>query len=217
MIVLALVLMLLATPAWAEWELAVYGGMAFTDKLSFSVPPGVAVNGVKVDTSGEIGGKFGYWFTQLSRDVSVGMGMDVFYFRPNIPAQTLFSSFQGQPVTVKLTEGFNVHTTVIGFDVVKLRVNLAPDAEFPNGRFQPNVSIGPAIFLTSIKTSTVSNDNTTLGFKAAAGAQLLLTDMIGLFGEYRFTHFQTDGTIAGATVSTNVNTHHLVGGLALHF
>jgi opacity protein-like surface antigen len=45
-----------------------------------------------------------------------------------------------------------------------------------------------------------------------------VTQLIGLFGEYRFTHFEAQHEFAGPVqLSETFNTHHLIGGLSFRF
>ena len=212
--VLVLAFVLLATPAFAEWEAAVYGGGSFTNNthLDSTEPPSVTLNRVKVDSSGTAGGKLGYWFTEISKNVAFSAGIDVFYFRPNIPSQTVELQFVGGSFPVE-TNPINVRTLGIGFDVLKLRVPLLRDEDFPNGRFFPTAGVGPALFVSEFKLGNNKVNDTTIGLKAGGGAEFLLTQAVGLFAEYRFTHFKAEG----AELSGNLNTHHITGGVALHF
>lgn len=212
--VLLLVFVLLATPAFAEWEAAVYGGGSFTNKthLDSTGPPSLTLNHVKVDSSGTVGGKLGYWFTEISKNVAFGAGIDAFYFRPDIPGQTVDGQLGGTPIIAQ-TNPINVRTIGIGFDVLKLRVPLFRDDDFPNGRFFPTAGVGPALFISEFKLGNNKVNDTTIGLKAGGGAEFLLTQAVGLFAEYRFTHFKAEGS----DLSGNLNTHHITGGVALHF
>jgi len=121
-------------------------------------------------------------------------------------------------------------TLGIGFDVLRFRFHLLKSEELPNGRIQPYVSAGPAIFITEVSDSTnfapANQDakHTSVGVKAGAGVHVQLPWALSVFGEYRFTHFtpeaqfqDTTFLVSQETLKTNLNTHHLVGGIAFHF
>lgn len=153
---LVLAFVLLATPAFAEWEAAVYGGGSFTNNthLDSTGPPSLTLNHVKVDSSGTVGGKLGYWFKEISQNVAFGAGIDVFYFRPNIPSQTVELQFVGGSFPVE-TNTINVRTIGVGFDVLKLRVPLFRDDDFPNGRFFTTAGVAQHCLSQSSNSATI--------------------------------------------------------------
>ena len=217
---LMLLICFVASPASAEWIAEVYGGGASTNKSDSLQSPGATatLHNLKFDTSGEVGGKVGYWLNGLHEMGAIGAGMDVFYFRTNLGQQTVLGTGNGVSVLDTLTP-INASVTTIAFDVFKLRLHLLQSEKFPLGQVQPMVSVGPALFLTSATpTSTNQNSkNTNVGFKAGAGAHVFLAEMVSLFGEYRFTHVVNDLTFGQAIAATTRNTHHLIGGVSLHF
>ena len=102
--------------------------------------------------------------------------------------------------------------------------------EFTHGRLQPYVSAGPALFVTwagTPKNVTVQNQHDTdvaVGAKVSGGLSFLLTRSIGLFTEYRFTHFTSklsyQNTAFGPTTDTYKTTwdsHQIIGGLTFRF
>ncbi len=218
---LLLFLVLVPFPALAEFELAVYGGGSFTNKTDITVSSvNATFSNLKLDDSATVGGKAGYWFPAFGNIVAYGLGVDVFYFRPNIPQQNVavrVGNLQGSA----LFSPVNVRTLGIGLDLLKLRLELMKDEHFQEGRLQPYASVGPAIFMTEFEAGT-KQDDTKLGLKAGAGVQFLLTQMLGLFAEYRFTHYAAEAQVAAPplgslTAEGDINTQHLVGGLALRF
>src|SRR6266480_6985317 len=69
-----------------------------------------------------------------------------------------------------------------------------------------------------------SNTDTSLGLKAGIGATWFVTQNMGVFGEYRFTHFSPEfefqNTFPGNTklkVHTDINTNHLLIGVSFRF
>jgi opacity protein-like surface antigen len=115
---------------------------------------------------------------------------------------------------------------VIGFDAL-LRAPLLKSPEFPNGRLQPYLRVGPALFVANANDSfnfdpsNQSDSDTSVGFKLGTGVAWLFTKNIGVFGEYRYLHFtpeftfRDDGTTAN--VSTSINTHSLLVGVTFRF
>jgi opacity protein-like surface antigen len=109
-----------------------------------------------------------------------------------------------------------------------LRLPLVKSADFPNGRLQPYASVGPAIFISKAEDTTnfappanQSDTDTSVGFKVGAGVTFLFTKNIGIFGEYRYTHFspEFEFTTAGvkSKTETDINTHHLLVGASFRF
>ena len=228
-----------AGPASAEWFGDLYLGGAFTQnddltaKGSFNGSPfELTARDLRFDSSVTGGGRLGYWFEALPW---LGLGLDVAYFAPNVSSQNV-------DTTVKLA-GVSTNVGQVSFDKLKLDVTdvsfdlmlrwpgLVASSQFPKGRLQPYLTVGPAVFLVTAKDSTnfgtpnnQSRHDTTVGVKAGFGTTWMLTPNIGLFGEYRFTHFspkfEFDSDVAGFSktkVETDVNTHHVLVGVTFRF
>ena len=220
-------------PAQAEIVGEIYGGGAFTNSANVtdasSLGATATFQGVKFDASGTLGGRMGYWFDEVGSLGAFGVGLDVFHFNANVGRQTV-------PVTVGSFSGagtlqpVDLSTVGIGFDLLRFRLHLDKSAEFKNGRVQPYFSVGPALFITKLSDTNnyspvnQSKSNTALGVKVGAGLNFQVTKAISLFGEYRFTHFNAEGTFQDTappasqeTLKSGLNTHHLVGGISFHF
>jgi opacity protein-like surface antigen len=96
------------------------------------------------------------------------------------------------------------------------------DTTFRKGELQPYASLAPVIFITGAKPAGLESDtDTSLGLKVGAGATFLITNNLGILGEYRFTHvspefkFTTAGTVSKPEF--DVNTHHLIVGASFRF
>jgi opacity protein-like surface antigen len=225
MIIPLLVLCLALTipsPAAAEWAFDIYGG-ATKGNIDMDVQFGNAAgtfDGLDTDTRFTGGARVGYWFSSVP---FFGMGLDVFYMEPDVKEQHVSSgALTGTLFSV------DIRTIAVGFDVIKLRAPLAVSEDFPHGRVQPSLSLGPALFISEIKDThnfvpaNQSQSDTRVGFKGNAGATLMLTKAIGLFAEYRFTYYQVEapfsnvalplGTITVNTTS-DLMVHALIGGL----
>ena len=187
---------------------------------------------LRFDSSVTGGGSLGYWFEALPW---LGLGIDVAYFAPSVSSQNV-------ETTVKLA-GVSANVGSLAFDKMKLDVTdvsfdlllrwpgLVASSQFPKGRLQPYLTVGPAVFLATAKDSTnfgppnnQSSHDTSVGVKAGAGTTWMLTPNIGIFGEYRFTHFSPkfdfDTEVPGFSrtqVETDVNTHHVLVGVTFRF
>jgi opacity protein-like surface antigen len=234
MTILRIVLFLtLALPAvaQAEFEASLYGGGSFTNSADATLDaPGANLRfiGVGFNSSGTLGGKVGYWFKELPNlNASYGIGLDVFSFSANLDRQTVPATLNGASGTGTFS-AIDIGVLGIGLDLVKFRLHLNKDDQFPNGRVQPYATLGPAIFRTSVKDSGNNfapggqkDTSTSLGVKLGLGLQYYLTKDVGLFGEYRFTHAGAEGSFVDTgvpgTLKTDLNTHHLVFGGSFHF
>ncbi|MBI2180758.1 MAG: porin family protein [Deltaproteobacteria bacterium] len=104
--------------------------------------------------------------------------------------------------------------------------------EYPNGRTQPYVLVGPTIFVATytdpgghFSPRRQKDNDTSVGVTAGAGLTFMVTPSIDLFTEYRFTHFSpqfrvtTDdfGFVVPAKVRLDANTHRVLFGISYHF
>jgi opacity protein-like surface antigen len=220
-----------ASSVSAEWFADVYGGATYTtrsDAVLVLRAPGATnhtFDRIKWNSSSLVGGRAGYWFETVPW---FGIGLDAFRFYPDIPTQTVPGTIQGvkQPVTLG---AIDYSVTAIAFDVVRFRLPLRQSQEFPNGQLQPYLTVGPALFFTRAKNSgngeldTRTATDTSLGVKAGAGASWQFSNHIAVFGEYRFTHFRAE-PVFNSTISplrvpleSDINTHHLLGGVSFRF
>jgi opacity protein-like surface antigen len=226
-------------PAHAEWFGDLYLGGAFTQNSDLTAngsfngsPFEITGRDLRFDSSVTGGGRLGYWFETLPW---LGLGLDVAYFAPNISAQTVDTSVKlgGLAADVGPLQFDNVKLDVtdVSFDLMLRWPGLVASPQFPKGRLQPYLTVGPAVFLATAKDSTnfgppnnQSSHETSLGVNAGFGTTWMLTPHIGIFGEYRFTHFHPtfdfDSTATGFSktkVETDVNTHHVLVGVTFRF
>jgi opacity protein-like surface antigen len=226
--------LVLATPASAEWFADLYLGRSFTQShdVQKTDTSGLTVTfqDVGFDSSVAGGGRFGYWFTTvpfLPRvGLNVGLGLDVFHVQPDISSQAVIATTPSGIVPVALADT-NLSVTTIGFDVM-LRWPVLPSQQFPKGRLQPYVRIGPAIFMAKASDTTnfgppnnQSNTDTSVGVKVAGGVAWQFHQNLAVFGEYRFTHFSPEFTFntlrLRTPVDTDINTHYLLSGISFRF
>lgn len=77
--------------------------------------------------------------------------------------------------------------------MLRLRLPLLRDDRFTHGRLQPFVSAGPALFIIYasqnryVQPDGQSSTDVAVGAKVDAGATFMLTKLIGVFAQYRFT------------------------------
>jgi opacity protein-like surface antigen len=187
----------------AEVFVDIYAGNAKTDKGTADITGnlgGLGASGdVEYDSSFTVGGRVGGWIGKY-----FGVGLDVFHFESN-------------PKNSSIEQG----NLAFALDLMA-RFPFLVNAEMPHGRLQPYVTVGPAIFVSNLDVPGFSEGrSTSLGFKGGAGLKFLITQHIGLFGEYRYTYFKSThdfeiGSVSGE-MTQRIGTHHFVGGLAIHF
>ena len=160
---LALLLILLAAPAHAEWYADIYGGAAYTPHSDMTLvvgsPSGPAdhvFHDVKWNQSTELGMRAGYWFDSLPW---YGVGLDAFHFDANAPGQAVDLTI-GAATAPATLQAIDVSASVVAFDVVRLRYPLMASGEYPRGRLQPYASAGPALFRVHV-TNKANGELTT--------------------------------------------------------
>ncbi|OLC14254.1 MAG: hypothetical protein AUH29_10535 [Candidatus Rokubacteria bacterium 13_1_40CM_69_27] len=222
------VTMVVAPPAAGEWFADLYAGGAFTESRDISVrgtPSGVAVDGkltdVDFDDSFAFGARLGHWFDALR---FIGVAADVSYFQPDISSQTVTprgtltgpllgvpsgASFAG-PVRLGHT---HINVTAISLDLM-LRWPLLTSEKFPRGRVQPYLTAGPGLYLTDVQHFDLGASG---GVKAGAGLTWLFTKDIGVFAEYRATHFEPEVESGRLRLNTTIDTRLILGGITARF
>jgi opacity protein-like surface antigen len=136
----------------------------------------------------------------------IGFTVDVSHYQPD-------GKFGGG------SSGFSFDSRVTGlsFDLVG-RLPLMVSNNFPNGRLQPYLTISPGVYFSHIKISPnpgfgSKDSDSSVGIKLGAGSTWMFRRNIGLFGEYRFSHFIAD--LLG--FEKDVNTHRLQVGATFRF
>jgi len=218
-----------AVPAAAEWNIDLYGGAAWVESSNLGAR-GQDSNGASVNltifdldttTGFTVGLRTGYWLESLP---FLGFDLDVFYLQVPIPAQTttgtatLNAQFLNRPITVNASGVASIPSaTLPAFAFapeIRLRWPLMVDAEFPQGRWQPYFTGGPA-WAFSLNDSSLAVE---FGGKGGGGLAFSVTRWLALFREYRYTFFPgfklTDNNI---TYKANLNTHTVVGGVSFRF
>lgn len=199
-------------PASSQYFLDVYGGVAMTaddpvnaERLFAFGTDQSATRPVDFDGSPVAGARIGRYFDR------VGVAFDTSYFQ---------------------ADGNGVENAIYSFSLlVMLRAQLLKTDAFPEGQFQPYLGIGPGIFL-AFQTVDFRPDiadpieqfRAPVGLDFRAGAIWRFSEGIGLFGEYRLTHFKTDSnnddnavSFAETHVNATLTTSHILAGLSFLF
>jgi hypothetical protein len=129
-------------------------------------------------------------------------------------------------------DGYGLNNTVVSTTpLLLLRLQLLKSGNVPKGRLQPYLGIGPGIFLTEQKAnfrreldSKIDTGHMAVGVDLRAGMRWQLSSKLGVFGEYRMTHYKTDvsdNNKAASVISEHgkgsLTTNHIMGGLTFTF
>ncbi|MGD0946627.1 MAG: outer membrane beta-barrel protein [Candidatus Binatia bacterium] len=143
-----------------------------------------------------VGGRIGYWFEGAPL---LGVAGTVSYYQPG-------------------ASGSTAKTEVVPLTLLAMaRWPVLESNEFPNGRLQPYVGVGPGFFITDVSAPGFSDTSKEAGLDVRAGVHWLFTSHVGSFVEYRLTHVGTTFRDQGERVETSLTTHHFLTGMAYHF
>lgn len=229
---LLLVGVAVAAPSSASAEIFadVYLGGAITQDSDVDVDVegvgGFSADDVDLDGSVVVGGRFGYWWDWI------GVGLDVAYWGPDPDVPTVAGT---DPVlgAFSLRSDLDQDVYMVALPIM-VRGRFLRDDQVPAGRVQLYGFAGPALFISTLEasvtataaafgTARVDDDDTatSLGVEAGAGATYMFTRNVGIFGEYRLTHFSPDYdlTLAGLSVGVDgdVTSHHFVAGVTFRY
>jgi opacity protein-like surface antigen len=186
--------------AFAEVFLDAYIGPALTSDGKFNNGPSTPAT-TKFDRVISGGVRAGYFFIPY-----IAFAVDVSHYQPD-------GKFGGGGSGFK----FDSRVTGLSFDLMG-RLPLMVSNNFPNGQLQPYLTIGPGIYFSHIEISPnpgfgSKDSDSSAGVKVAAGSTWMFARDIGLFGEYRFSHFTAD--LLG--FDKDVNTHRVQVGATFRF
>jgi len=226
--------------ASAEQFVRVFAGPAWTQStdVKHSFPPdfdSFTLKDIDFSTGPAVGWGLGHWFQSFPY---LGLGVDVHLFKFNSDKQSITECVTSLGVT-NCTPGTrersqNYRATAIAFPLMG-RLPLSVSKEYPNGRTQPYVLVGPTIFAATytdpgghFSPRHQKDTDTSVGVTAGAGLTFMVTPSIDLFTEYRFTHFSPQFRVtddfgigfdppAPAKVKLDANTHRLLFGISYHF
>ena len=223
-------LVLSARVGSAEWFADLYAGVSLTQSHDVNIHDPIVGQGVYKDTDFSTnlsyGVRIGRYFDSIP---FLGLALDYFTFSPNIAPQ---GTKREGCMLVTGCGTFEGHTGRIDIDVravsldLMLRLPLLKSDKAPNGLVQPYLSLGAPLFITTVTPRTSlqfrnQHDETSVsvGGKGAAGVAVQIFSNLNLFGEYRFTHTNTDVDLESAVVrtasfETTLNTHSFLMGIS---
>jgi len=186
-----------ASTARAEGFVDLRVGGAFTEDGDVDIDPGPRVES-EFDDSVTGGIRAGYWFDSLPW---LGLAADVSYFGPD----------------PEIISGADIEVIPLS-PLLMGRVPIATSEEYPHGRIQPFIGVGPGVFISLVDLGPGADDESVdVGFDLHAGLNFQVTPVVSIFGEYRFTHFESDVDVQGFDIETELDTHHIAGGIGFHF
>jgi len=223
--------------AFSEQFVRVFAGPAWTRSTdvehnfgSFGI---FTAEDIDFRTGPAVGWGLGHWFQSFPY---FGLGVDVHLFKFNSDKQsiTFCDTTPGFPTSCDRDEEVSQHyrATAIAFPLMG-RLPLSVSKEYPNGRTQPYVLVGPTVFVATytdpgghFSPRGQKDTDTSVGVTAGAGLTFMVTPSIDLFTEYRFTHFSPEFRVTddfGFAVppvkikNLVANTHRLLFGISYHF
>jgi len=181
-------------------------GGAFTDdsRLEIVVSGVPASASIAFDDSFTAGLRGGYWLAPLPW---FGIAFDVSYFSPDENALLAPLRIDVVPVSA----------------LFMVRVPLGKSRALPHGRIQPYAGVGPALFVTFAEENTTNfvAGSVDLGLDVRGGLNVQILSWLDVFAEYRFTHYEAglddDLFSVPVTFRTEIDTHHITGGVGFHF
>jgi opacity protein-like surface antigen len=202
----------------SEWErfLDVYGGYSVTADDTVDarrittnfiiVTDESASRSVSYDPTFTVGARFGAYY-----DI-IGLALDMSYFEANDK---------------------NLQNSIFSISALLMaRAQFLETDDMPQGRLQPYLAVGPGFFFVShdvdFRPDISSRFDFTdghVGLDARAGLRWLFSKNMGLYTEYRLTHFSSNSVsdtvkINGQPterVNATMTTHHVLGGLTFSF
>jgi hypothetical protein len=93
--------------------------------------------------------------------------------------------------------------------LLMLRTPLLAGREFPRGRLQPYVGIGPSLVYSRSEVGSSSDTSLDVGFDFRLGLTWILNRTVGVFGEHRFSYVRPDYELNGETVEPEYTVNHV--------
>lgn len=190
-----------------------YIGAAVTKDAPYKVDgveqaPGVLCGSKCGTAKSPIGGlRVGYFFERFAW---LGVAGDISYF---IQAWGIQSAYE--------------ITTIPISALVMFRAPLIKSPEYPNGRAQPYLAVGPSLVMSTAELATGwaflgtghvhSDTSVNPGLDARFGMRLIASDWISVILEYRLTFVSPAWQIEGHRVETQLRTNHYIIGLGIHY
>ena len=218
-----------SVPASAEWVLELLDGGAFTARQNITVKlQGIKYEFKDVDFKNSLtfGGRAGYWFEAAPY---FGLAVDVSHFHADIAKQTAVVCSGGPCAPSLPVAHLDFAVTGISWDAM-LRLPLWTSKEFPQGRLQPYLTVGPTLFIgraqgpinsAQVAVRSHSETETAVGLQVGTGLAWQFHPNVALFAEYRFTHFDAGFSFpvlgSNAREARDVKTHRALFGISYRY
>ena len=216
-ILIASVLLFIPGQATAGWFFDVYGGVAFdgSSKIKTSTPFIETEISPGFDAAFTIGARGGYW---LPNTPNLGFALDISYLRQTVDSITV----DVIPIS----------------PLLYLQAQLQVDEEYPYGKYQPYLALGPSIMMTRLDADivdltggrpivpgvtggTYGDETTVVGFDGRAGLKIKFAWNYAFFLEYRFTHAEPSFSqnILGTELDADLTlqTHYALIGVSFEY
>ena len=183
--------------AFSETFVDLYAGGAFPMDTHTTFNGTEAASKSPYKDSFVFGGRVGYYFEGVPW---VGLALDASYFKADI---NLPNGAENDVIPVSA--------------LLMVRAPLGATADFPHGRVQPYLGIGPSFVYSQSDVGSADDTSFNMGFDVHLGLNYMFTRNIGSFGEYRFTYVKPSYELNGTTVEPNFSVNHFAVGLAFRF
>ena len=232
---LALTALLAAVPARAEGFFDIYFGVGLPEDGDVDVhtdDPTIDANpsfqqaypgnsDFEWETTPSTGMRGGYWFEQTGISF-IGVGLDLSYYRAYDDDDFASLDVWLTPIT----------------PLLMLRAPLGYSEDYPGGRVQPYVAVGPGFTVSAahadlselgVGLDDFEDVSLDVGLDARAGLAVQLSRHFALFGEYRYTYVEPDfddsvddgfgapDFEADVDFEPELATHHIVFGASFRF
>lgn len=197
--------------AAAEPFVDLFAGVAFTPSNDVDLSlNGLSATGEQdFKDSFSVGARAGYWFSFF------GVNLDVSYFRPELDPDD----------AVVVGGRIETDLDVIGVGLnAMLRGQFLKSPDVPQGRIQPYVFGGPTLFISRFDadvsgagSDSETDVSTRVGLTAGGGVTFMITKLLGVFAEYRFTRNRPEFDIDGLKIEPKLDSHHVLGGVTFRF
>jgi outer membrane protein OmpA-like peptidoglycan-associated protein/opacity protein-like surface antigen len=237
----AISLLVITSLASAEPYFGLYGGVAFprvnnikygdfdltVGQTSTTVQGDVTRGNQSFDTSGVLGGKFGYFLEPLP---FLGFELDVFnVFGPDFAGDNGVNEGPiGSRLRLNTGNQISLNTTAVMLDVVG-RLPLLRSQEFPQGRLQPYIGGGGGWVNAQMSMDNrpvggeVDDSANAWGAQGIAGLKYFFSPNVALYTEYKYVHVfpvtwnMGSGQRVMAPGDTGYDFNMATAGIAFHF
>jgi hypothetical protein len=211
-----------------SWDVAAVGlvggslpltidGFRVTDS---SVPLDLVTDNIDSNKATVLGGGIRAFKTR-ERGAEWGFAFDVRTYRYDgkggVPT-AVRGTIGGLPIDeVQISAGQDDARVTMLLGALMVRWPLGRTADNVYGRWTPYAGIGGGDQRVRILRPEPLFSSHGPTIQAVAGSEARLSRRIGVFGEYRFERVKDEATIATTEINIKLRTHHLAGGVSVHF